>query len=857
MTVQIVVAADALPAERRASKVLNQYLVERDCGLAVNILIGSAAERVTSFDRTDAFQVAQTPSASGLEVRITGSGNGVLYGAYAWLERQGWSFHVSGDVEPETWLPARGAFRIERSPRFAWRGLQLWNYWWPGRDSWGFAEYKSYLDQFPKLGLNQFEFPLYWYEPLFTGVKFNGRDMLRPPLSGCDVGLARVGDQALTGRGRFSSPDIPVDASPAERHAAALDLMRRVFDHAKQLGLRTVAGIELGNVLLIDPRLLNELPSEDRYEGGRLVQPSSPSGRALAKARIEAFVQAFPTIDVYAIWQSEMGPWRSTAGSPHPDDVAFRERYSAYQDRIEPGDFDQLQWLRLASEYAEGVKPGARLATGGWGAERLMIAADEILPDSMVRATIADYEPEFGLRRGAFAAYEQTKAERWHTTWAEVDQHLWIEQTKIAATRRVLDELEKRGVEGVAQLHWRRLFPDPDLHAFRLGCWTGTGTAADARLSWATAKFGEHAAPDVVAGLEAFEAFNAEIVDRSPDILHSAWWVGFDCYMGALLHANRFLNGQPLADLFIENAVRPLLEAAPILDAHLDGAAAAFAAALSRRLTEPQRARLGFWANRARYSRDLHRAQVELAKAVQLASAADGISGWQAALDIVDKINPEAIVAAFAERLGERDTPDAGELGLLLTLNIKFIGSVRRIAGALERLITPVKPGKTTCELSIEAGGRVPHRPYGNFFELLHGQAGPWAPELDTVSVKKGFGYTLLRGGAGRMSPAAAMWSDPNQVEIDLTAPPGWEGTLDLYFYQEPDWDAAFRHLSISIDDTVVDHVRDFHGRGQFHDEGVWRSFAVRFAQDGRMRVKITQLGSGDARISGVILRQD
>lgn len=856
MSVHIILTPGADQAEKRAAHALHQYLVEHDTGPLLIIKIGDAAPHARSLDRDDAFVVEQTIAENRIDVAIHGRGNGSLYGAYAWLEKQGWSFHLSGDVEPETWLPDRSAFRIERSPRFAWRGMQLWNYWWPGRDSWGFADYRAYLDQFPKLGFNQFEFPLYWYEALFTGVTFEGRDMLRPPLSGCDVGLARVGGQALAGRGRFTSPDIPDDASPSERHLAALGLMRRVFEYAKHLGLRTVAGIELGNVLLVDPKLLNDLPIEDRYEDGKLLQPSSASGRALAKARIESFVAAFPDIDIYAIWQSEMGPWRSTLGSPHPDDVAFRARNAKYSDQIEPGDYDQLQWLRLAAEYAEAVKPGARLATGGWGAERLMIAADELLPRSMVRATIADYEPGFGLRRGAFSAYAKSTAERWHTTWAEVDQHLWIEQTKIGTTRKVLDELEKYGVEGAAQLHWRCLFPDPDIHAFRLGCWTNTGDAGEARQGWARVKFGEDAVTDVVAGLEALEAFNQEIVDRSPDIMHSAWWVGFDCYMGALLHANRFLNGEPLAELFLENGIRPLLDAAPCLDVHLEMAAAAFSAALDRQLTDRQRTRLEFWTNRARYSRDLHRAQVEIAKAVQIASQATDKAGWETALAIIERINPEKIVTAFAERLGENETAENGELGLLLTLNVKFIGSVRRIEGALRRLVEPMEPKISNFELDVEAGALLPNKTYGNFFELLHGQAEPWNAGMDQVISKPGFEYSVARGGAGRMSPAAAMWSDPVQVEIDLTAPSGWQGTLDLYFYQEPDWDAAFRHLSISIDGIAVGEVRDFHGRGRYHDEGVWRSFAVDFKDRDKMKVTIAQLGSGDTRISRIILRK-
>jgi hypothetical protein len=857
MTVKIILAGDATSADRGAAAALRRCLASAGAGPAVTIRLGRAAGSGVVLSNEDAYVVQQTAAGGAIDIAISGLGQGVLYGAYAWLERQGWSFHLAGDVAPDAWLPDRGSFTLERSPRFAWRGLQLWNYWWPGRDSWGFADYKAYLDQFPKLGLNQVEIPLYWYEPLFTGVRFQGRDMLRLPLSGCDTAMARVGKHVLSGYGRYTSPDIPDDASPKNRHLAARDLMRRVLAHARSLGIRTVVGIELGNVLLIDPRLLDQLPGADLYEGGRLVQPSSASGRALAQARMDALVKAFPEADIYAVWQSEMGPWRSTQGSPHPEDVAFRNRHAHYRDQLTPGDFDQLQWLRLATEFAGAAKKGARLATGGWGAERLMIAADEVLPPDMVRATIADYEPAFGLRRQAFNAYAHTKGERWHTTWAEVDQHLWIEQTKIGTTRKVLDELEARGVEGVSQLHWRCLFPDPDVHAFRLGCWTGTGDAAEARRAWACAKFGNAAAGDVVRGLKALEDFNTEITDRAVDILSSTWWVGFDCYMGALLNANRYLGPEPLSDTFLADAVVPLLDAAPVLDAHLDRACQSFASALEKDMSAAQRQRLLFWVNRACYSRDLHRAHVRLAEAMEIVARSNDRVGRQRALDIVAAINPEQIVAAFAEQLGEQGVPERGELGLLLTLNVKFIGSIRRIEGALRRLLDPVADLSEGNTLDIRPGARLPVRPYDNFFELLHGQAGPWDPTMDEATVAPGFAYVLTRGGAGRISAAAAMWSDADRVEFTLRAPPGWSGLLRLYFYQEPDWDAAFRHLQILIDGSIVGHVRDFHGRGPFHDEGVWRDHAVRASATGEIHVAVAQLGGGDARISRVILCED
>ena len=392
--------------ELKAASALQSRLanINEECSFEIFIGTAALARGGTEFaDATlkaaDSYCIRQTTHNGKTAVLLAGRGNGVVYAAYAWLEHQGWSFHLHADIEPETGrLLDLADFALAKQPRFAWRGLQLWNYWWPGRDSWDFAEYAAYLDQFPKLGLNHFEFPLYWHEPLFTGVRFAGAPLRRLPLSGADVRLARIGADALASQNRFTSADIPEDGSDDERTAAAQNLLRRIFRHAKSVGLRTTIGLEPSNVMLIDPSLLGRLPPEDLYEGGLLVQPSSKTGRGLARARLQALFETVPDADVYAIWQTEMGVVRNTPGSPHPHDVAFRAQYAQFADRLSPGDFDQLQWLRIAAEIAAQLKPDARLATGGWGAERLILAADATLPPDMIRATIADYEPEFGLR---------------------------------------------------------------------------------------------------------------------------------------------------------------------------------------------------------------------------------------------------------------------------------------------------------------------------------------------------------------------------------------------------------------------------------------------------------------------------
>lgn len=842
--------------EQQAKHILEAATQQRTGCSALAFHLDASPRASSAGLKPGAHTISQSRDGETLRVDLQGPDIGVVYAAYAWLRRQGWSFHAAGDIAPPADAPiVITPYTAARNPRFRWRGLQLWNYWWPGRDSWAFEDYAAYLDQLPKLGLNQFDFPLYWYEPLFTGVSALGAPMRRLPLSGVDVGLVRIGREALAGRGRFTSPDLPEDKDDHTRFLAARDLLRRVLDYAKARGIRTVIGVELANVSLIDPSLLGRLPPLDLYERGLLVQPSSSSGKALARARLEALFSAFPQADVYSIWQSEMGPWRSTEGSPHPDDVAFRQRWKHYAQELVPGDFDQLQWLLLATEIASELKPNAVLSTGGWGAERLMAAADNILPPGMIRATIADYEPGFGLRRKAFDVYERTAGPRHHTTWSEVDQHLWIQQPKIEVTSHVLNELESRGVDSVAMLHWRLLFNDPDLYSFAAGCWDDGVDPDEVRARWAQAKFGSNAGPSAAAAMQALEKFNAELVDRTPDILHSAWWVGFDCHMSGLLSANRYIDGVPISDRFFEENVDPLLASADAMLAHLRKAVVCFEQAKLESGSPAERQRLAFWANRAAYSEALYKAHVAIACAVTLAGRPSGPSDIETALTHIAAAKADDLVALFADRLGETDTPEKGELGLLLSLNVKFLGSVKRLEAGLRRILTPPASPHRRSGADVRAGALLPRREYATFFELLHVNEQPWTPAADLAHLQAGFGYTLVNGAVGRLSPIEGVWTHAEAVVLELTAPPGWSGRIDLYVYQELDWDAPFRLQDVYVNDALLGRVRDFHGRGEWCNEGLWLTAPVAFPPSGTLSVKVQRRGGGDARLSAFVLR--
>jgi hypothetical protein len=152
---------------------------------------------------------------------------------------------------------------------------------------------------------------------------------------------------------------------------------------------------------------------------------------------------------------------------------------------------------------------------------------------------------------------------------------------------------------------------------------------------------------------------------------------------------------------------------------------------------------------------------------------------------------------------------------------------------------------------------RLPQRVYQSFFELLHVAAGPWEPGCDDAHGQAGFSHEVIAGAVGRLSPTEGVWSDPERLVMRLTGHAGWTGVLDLYFYQEPDWDTPFRVQDVLVNGQIIARgLQDFYGRGVWCDEGIWLSVAVAFPSAGHVEIACVRRGGGDARLSRLVLRE-
>jgi hypothetical protein len=787
-------------------------------------------------------------------------------GCAALLKEFNFAFSLAGDVVPDP-LPEMSTVDAVREvrPRFQTRGTQLWCFWYPGRDAWGIKEYRQYLDQFPKLGLNLLDVPLYLYEPLYTGYNYGGVTADEVHLSGLNLSNVRVGRAALDGAPeRLVSRDIPLNASGSERHRAALTLMREVIDYAHSLGVKTCYGIEPGNALDFGTQARSVMPASDLYEDGRLIQPSSPSARSFLRSRLTALFESYPDSDYYGLWQSEAGLWRSHGGSTHPEDVAFREALQAKHPDVEAPDADYLRWLQLADELAAELKPDARFVTNGWGCEAIFQCADEVLSDRFVRSSIAKYEPKMTVDGDRLASYADTKGEKWNVTWAETDQHMHIVQPKFEASRAVIDRLEELGATGLQVLHWTTVHSQINLDFIASQMWSPQPSVDEFLIDWATRRVGNAAAPNVARAFRLLEELNNVTIDADPDM---SSWPGFECGLAPPMHAHRFVRTDAgIPKEWFRGSRDPLVAVQAEMLSLASRAATEARSALENSAADgSQRVLLVRLAELFAYVDAYHSAHFQVLDAAHAwheaaTSKTAGPDKFTAALDLIDESLPVRAIEHLVASLNSED-PNLGQLGVLVAVNEKLLGGVNRLVSRMRRAIAgklnvtqrdnpaaliTAWPGMAETDVQYELENYT-----WNSEALVETVR---TADRDQISCADGWAVHVADGVESlRLTAEIGSWRHEQHISLAVNGPIGARARLRLYFWEESGWNSLFRRILVRINGEAVTTVVDFLGNGEDQSEGVWVEQDVELV-DGTASISLERVGTADVQLCGLIV---
>ena len=193
-----------------------------------------------------------------------------------------------------------------------------------------------------------------------------------------------------------------------------------------------------------------------------------------------------------------------------------------------------------------------------------------------------------------------------------------------------------------------------------------------------------------------------------------------------------------------------------------------------------QRDRFGYLANRVAYTLALFRSHLKIATA--LARFQDALLAHNAGIEdlfrekaeesllLLREARPEEVISLFAARLGEREGDrEPGEVGLLLSLNQKYLGSVRRMEGRVLRVLGRRRPVTTVASqrLTVRCGGALRPDPNAGWSSVSPAGPSAWSAEVDHVTAARGFSYRPAGPlQAQALTPEVGCWRADERIAV-------------------------------------------------------------------------------------------
>jgi hypothetical protein len=372
---------------------------------------------------------------------------------------------------------------------FEIRGTLPWHNFLSGPTAWNECDYRAYLDDLQKKGLNFVGFHCYtggaeryapYVEPM---IRLKYRDVL--PEAGFDTSLTvRWGYRPLAvkdfafgtarlfrGNGAFGADCAVTPHTNEERYRQAQALMRKVVTLAHARGIQVAMGFEFG---VHPPELASIVPPESRIAGALLPDPTHPANIEILQTAVEDILTAYPGIDWVWLWLHE----HSMFVAPPKLTGRFAEFYNREKTNFSdaPNEHDvftgvwSLAQIRQVRDYLARRSPKTRLVIGGWGGgpqlPPVLRGLDRALPTNIVFSCL---NPGMGASGHAPVLAEIARRRpTWSIPWFEGDGWLWHLQLRAASVRDQVKAAHADKLAGVVGIHWRTEEIRQNLEAFAL-----------------------------------------------------------------------------------------------------------------------------------------------------------------------------------------------------------------------------------------------------------------------------------------------------------------------------------------------------------------------------------------------------
>lgn len=371
---------------------------------------------------------------------------------------------------------------------FEIRGVLPWHNFLSGPTAWNENDYKDYLDECAKNGVNFIGFHNYtgggeryfnYVEPM---IKIQYKNVL-PDARFDDGSTARWGYLPMKvkdfpfgtdrlfplpeGVEYFGADCAVLAKTTEERYGMAQSLMQKVLGMAHERKMQMAMGFEFG---VAPPEYASVRVHGDMYwmgNGSLVYNPFDPDAIGILYATIDDILETYKGLDYVWLWLNEhcmfgvdpqVALKNRLMGDFYKENVKYYQSSGEEESRIQFLGVWAQAYIQKAYDYIKKKAPATQVIIGGWGAEyqmgMLLKGLDKALPKDIVFSMLnpgqgakphPDYFREIALHRKI-----------WAIPWLEGDASLWHPQPRVADMQSQVKKASEDGLQGVVAIHWRR-----------------------------------------------------------------------------------------------------------------------------------------------------------------------------------------------------------------------------------------------------------------------------------------------------------------------------------------------------------------------------------------------------------------
>lgn len=507
VSISIVVPNDSGNIEKLAAKELQTYLskIYPDYSFEIShdapqdnqsILIGTVEH--LDLPNTSLDSVPENPegflvTSFNMEDVETGvitsrSPAGLIYGVYQLLEKLGYGFYLSYEMEPEQYEHFTfDKWNFSDEPLVSERFVFNWHNFLSGCSGWNLEDWQQWITQSQKMGFNTVMVHAYGNNPMYT-FTFNGKTKpvgyLTSSIKGRDWSTEHVNDvRRLPGGYVFDGSIFGSDAALVQddqRIQAKQIMMNKAFQYAEERGVKVNFAMDFDILSTIPQDMIITLSETDRFvvqhkgiawmgeKAGpvRLPRPDTEGGYQFYKAQVKELLDLYPQIDILTMWRRfSESVWVEMSENQMP--AKWQKEYQEHiSQKPESANYSQSAGSFAQSKVAEAFRKALndlgrediQLATGSWRFNNIASMA-EFMPEEM---SIIILDSEVVRKRDLIFERDTTlnlinqyvQPERMlPVIWAHHDDGAYI-GSPLKYFEKFHNRLKRSGSGGFGIIHW-------------------------------------------------------------------------------------------------------------------------------------------------------------------------------------------------------------------------------------------------------------------------------------------------------------------------------------------------------------------------------------------------------------------